>query len=349
MSVEDFVTPQPTDAERSAATSLLRMIWGTHISRAVYVAAELGIADLLADGPLSSRELARRTGTHTQSLYRVLRLLAASGVLDHDDAGAFSLTIVGERLRTDAPAGLRSWATFLDAIGAIRGFEHILETVRTGRPGFDLAHATTLFESLDDHPDRAAMFDAAMSERTAAFAPSVADRYDFTDIRTVVDVGGGEGILLAEILRRHHHLEGVLYDLPVTAARASAVLGATDLADRCQVTAGDFFDRVPEGADCYILANVLHDWNDTEGTQILRNCKCAMARNAKALIVERRIPERDGDAIPALLSDINMLVITGGRERTDTEYAELLTAAELRLGGITPAAFTYCVIEGILS
>jgi hypothetical protein len=349
MSVEDFVSPQPTDAERSAATTLLRMIWGTHISRAVYIAAELGIADLLADGPLSSGELARRTGTHAQSLYRVLRLLAACGVLDHDEAGAFSLTIVGERLRTNAPAGLRSWATFLDAIGAIRGFEHILETVRTGRPGFDLAHATTLFEFLDDHPDRAAAFEAAMSERTAAFAASVADRYDFSDIRTVVDVGGGQGILLAEILRRHHHLEGVLFDLSATAARASAVLGATDLAHRCQAIAGDFFDRVPEGADCYILANVLHDWNDTEGTQILRNCKCAMARHAKVLIVERRIPERDGDAIPALLSDINMLVITGGRERTDAEYAELLNAAGLRLGGITPAAFPYCVIEGILS
>jgi Dimerisation domain len=171
MSVEDFVTPQPTDAERSAATTLLRMIWGTHISRAVYVAAELGIADLLADGPLSSSELARRTGTHAQSLYRVLRLLAVLGVLDRDDAGAFSLTIVGERLRTDAPAGLRSWATFLDAIGAIRGFEQILGTVRTGRPGFELAHATTLFESLHDHPDRAAAFDTAMSERTTGFAP----------------------------------------------------------------------------------------------------------------------------------------------------------------------------------
>jgi hypothetical protein len=347
MIVEDFVTPEPTDAERSAARTLLSMIWGTHISRAVYVAAELGIADLLADGPLSSSELARRTGTHAQSLYRVLRLLAAFGVVD-DDAGAFSLTIVGERLRTGAPAGLRSWATFLDAIGAIRGFEQVLETVRTGRPGFELAHATTLFESLDDHPDRAAAFDTAMSERTAAFAPSVAERYDFSDIRTVVDVGGGQGILLAEILRRHQHLEGVLFDLPATAVRASAVLGAAHLDDRCQVIAGDFFARVPEGADCYILANVLHDWNDSEGTQILRNCKCAMARHGKVLVVERRIPEGDEDAIPALLSDINMLVITGGRERTDAEYAELLNAAGLRLGRITPAAFPYCLIEGIL-
>lgn len=348
MSVEDSVTAQPTDAERSAATTLLRMIWGTHISRAVYVAAQLGIADLLADGPLSWSELARRTGTHGQSLHRVLRLLAALGVLDQDDGGAFSLTIIGERLRTDAPAGLRSWATFLDAIGAIRGFEHILETVRTGRPGFDLAHGTTLFQALDGHPDRAAAFDAAMSERTAAFAPSVADGCDFSDIGTVVDVGGGEGILLAGILRRHLHLEGVLFDRPTVAARAGAALDGSDVADRCEVIPGDFFARVPEGADRYILANVLHDWNDTEGTLILRNCRRAMARRERVLIVERRIQERGGDAIPALLSDINMLVITGGRERTDAEYAELLNAAGLRLGGITPVAFPYCVIEGVL-
>jgi O-methyltransferase domain len=164
-----------------------------------------------------------------------------------------------------------------------------------------------------------------------------------------VDVGGGQGILLVEILRRHHHLEGVLFDLPATAARANAVLDGSDLADRCHVEAGDFFTRVPEGADCYILANVLHDWNDTQATLILHNCRGAMARHGKVLIVERRIPECDNDAIPALLSDINMLVITGGRERTDTEYSELLNAAGLRLGGIAPAAFPYCVIEGILA
>ena len=347
MNVEDFVTPQPTAAERSAATTLLRMIWGTHISRAVYVAAELGIADLLADGPLHSTELARRTGTHPQSLYRVLRLLATLGVFDQDDRGTFSLTIIGERLCTDAPAGLRSWATFLDAIGAIRGFERILETVRTGRPGFDLAQGTTLFESLHRHPDRAATFDAAMSERTAAFAPSIADRSDFSDVRTVVDVAGGQGTLLAVILRRHHHLQGVLFDLPAVAVRARAVLDGCDIADRCEVVTGDVFARVPEGADCYILANVLHDWNDTESTRILRNCRCAMAKHGKLLIVERRIQEGDGDAIPALLSDINMLMITGGRERTDAEYAQLLNAAGLKLGGIAPAAFPYCVIEGV--
>jgi len=350
MNVVDNVAAQPTDDERAAATALLRMIWGTHISRSVYVAAELGIADLLADGPVSAGELAQRTGTHAPSLYRVLRLLGALGVFDEDDAGKFGLTIIGDRLRTDAPAGLRSWATFLDAIGAIRGFEHVLDTVRFGQPGFDEAHGVALFDWLDRHAERAAAFDAAMSERTAAFAPSVAAGYDFSDVRTVVDVGGGgRGTLLLEILRRHSHLEGVLFEVPAVTARAREALGNTEVFDRCEVVAGDFFARVPEGADCYVLANVLHDWNDAESTVILRNCRDAMARHGRVLIVERRIPGGDGDPVPALLSDINMLVITGGRERTDAEYQSLLEAAGLSLSRILPAAFPYCVIEGLIT
>ncbi len=348
MNVVDHIAAQPTDEERAAAIALLRMIWGTHVSRSVYVAAELGIADLLADGPLSAGELAERTGTHAPSLYRVLRLLAALGVFAEDDAGNFTLTIIGGRLRTDAPAGLRSWATFLDAIGAISGFEHILDTVRSGRPGFEAAHGIALFDWLDGRPERAAVFDAAMSERTAAFAPSIASGYDFSDVRTVVDVGGGgQGTLLLEILRRHSHLEGVLFEVPTPAARARAALDSTEVADRCEVVAGDFFARVPAGADCYVLANVLHDWNDAESTVILRNCRDAMARHGRVLIVERRIPAGDGDVVPALLSDINMLVITGGRERTDAEYGALLEAAGLKLGRILPAAFPYCAIEGL--
>ncbi len=347
MTVEDFVAAPPNGAHRDAAATLLRMIWGTHISRAVYVAAELRIADLLADGPLNSNELARRTCSHEPSLYRILRLLAALGVFAQDDSGTFSLTVVGDRLRTEAPAGLRSWATFLDAIDAIRGFEHILDTVRTGRSGFEVAHGTVLFEWLHRNPAESAVFDAAMSERTAAYASSVATGHDFSDTRTVVDVGGGQGTLLLEILRRHPHLEGVLFELPAVTTRAGAVIQRTDVADRCEVIAGDFFCRVPDGADRYILANVLHDWNDDEGTTILTNCRRAMANHGKVLIVERRIPQRDGDAVPALLSDINMLVITGGRERTDSEYAQLLDAAGLRLGSITPATFPYCVIEGL--
>jgi hypothetical protein len=338
---------QATESQRTAAATLLRMIWGTHISRAVYVVAELGIADLMADGPASSSELAVATRTHEPSLYRLLRLLAALGVFHEDEPRVFGLTAVGERLRRDAPASMRSWAIFLEALGGMRPFEHILQTVKTGTPGFDTAFGMGIFEFLAQRPENAAIFDAAMSERTSAFAASVADTYDFSDVRTVVDAGGGKGTLLAEILRKHAHMHGVLLETPAVAARADALLDAVELADRCEVLAGDFFEQVPRGADCYVLANVLHDWDDARATQILRNCQRSMARGGRVLIVERLIPQDGSDAVPALLSDINMLVLSGGQERTNAEYGELLTAAGLKLGRVQPVAFPYGVIEGL--
>lgn len=337
---------QPSESQRAAAAAMLPMIWGIHISRAVYVAAELRLADLLADGPASCTKLAQATGTHEPSLYRVLRLLAALGVFQETGPRSFGLTVLGERLRTDVPAGMRSWAIFLEAIGGVRPFEHILHSVRTGEPGFGQAQGMEIFEFLAQNPQSAAIFDTAMSERTAAFAPSVADSYDFADIRTVVDVGGGAGTLLVEILRRRAHLRGILFETPAVAARAHSVLDAIDLADRCEVLAGDFFADVPGGAECYVLANVLHDWDDTRASQILRNCRRAMARGGRVLIVERLIPERPGDAVPTLLSDINMLVITGGQERTNAEYGDLLATAGLTVGKVQPVAFPYGVIEG---
>jgi O-methyltransferase domain/Dimerisation domain len=264
---------QPTSAERAAAPALLRMIWGIHISRCVYAVAELGIADLLASGPMSSAELATATETDEPSLYRVLRALAGLRVFEEHDARCFTLTVIGERLCTGAPACMRSWAIFLEALGGVRPFGHILETIKTGRPGREIEFGTDLFEFIAQNPEAAALFDAAMSERTAAYAPSVAQAHDFSDIRTIVDVGGGEGTLLVEILRRHAHLSGVL--------------------------------------------------------------------------VERLIPEDGADPVPTLLSDINMLVLTGGQERTNAEYSKLFEAAGLRLGNVQAAAFPYGVIEGL--
>jgi SAM-dependent methyltransferase len=340
---------QSTESDRAAAATLLRLIWGMHISRAVYAAAELGIADLLAEGPVSTQELAKATGTHEPSLYRVLRLLGALGVLDERQPRCFSLTVLGDRLRSGQPGGMRSWATFLEALGGVRPFGQILETIKTGRPGFDAVYGMGIFDFLAEHPENAATFDAAMSERTAAFAPSIAQAYDFSDMRTVVDVGGGKGTLLAEILRRHGHLHGVLFEAPAVAARAQALLDATDIADRCEVLAGNFFERVPDRADCYLLANVLHDWDDARAIEILRNCRRSMARAGTVLIIERLIAEDGGDAVPTLLSDINMLVITGGQERTNEEYGTLLRSAGMRLGTIQPVAFPYGVIEGVFA
>ena len=339
------MTPGRGEADRAAAAALLRMIWGIHISRCVYAVAELGIADLLAEGPASSSELARATGAHEPSLYRVLRMLASLGMFEEHGSRAFGLTAVGELLRGDAPASMRLWATFRETLGGVRSFQHIVETIRTGKPGFDIEFGQGVFEFVSQHPQAAAVHDAAMSERTAALAPSVADTYDFPDARTLVDIGGGNGTLLAEILRRHPHLHGILLEIPPVAARAGAVLGAIDAA-RWEVVAGNFFERVPEGADCYMMANVLHDWDDSRCIEILSNCRRSMATGGRVLIVERLIPEDGGDPVPTLLSDINMLVITGGQERTNAEYGRLLEAAGLRLGKIELVTFPYGVIEG---
>jgi hypothetical protein len=307
--------------------------------------AKLGIADLLSEGPVSAADLARATGTHEQSLYRVLRLLVALDVFDEVEPRTFGLTVLGDRLRSDAPASMRSWATFL--VGGVQPYEHILETVRTGTPGIDIAYGMGLFELVSQDPDGAANFDAAMSERTAAFAPSVAEAYDFSSMRVVVDVGGNQGTLLAEILRRHSHLHGTVFDTPAVITRGKTRPDRTDLAGRCELRAGDFFEQVPSGADCYILANILHDWDEERAVRILRNCRQSMARDGRVLIVERLIPDNPGDAVPTLLSDINMLINTGGRERTNAQYGSLLAAAGLKIGTVRQVAFPYGIIEGL--
>ncbi len=338
---------EPTTEERAAAATVLQMIWGIHISRAVYLVAALGIADLLADGPMTAAQLAQATQAHEPSLYRVLRLLAALGVLTEQDDRSFSLTILGERLRADTPASMRSWSLFFGDAAGLRVFEPIIEIVKTGKPGVGIAYGMGPFEFLAAHPDLAQKFQAAMSERTAAFAPSVAAGYDFSPMRTVADIGGGKGTLLAAILRAHRHLRGILLDRPPGIAAAAEVLGAAGVADRCEIVAGDFFQGVPAGADAYLLANVLHDWNDADSVRILGACRRAMAKDGRVLIIERLIPDNPADASPVLLSDLNMLILTGGQERTNAEYGQLLAKAGLNLAKVQPIAPPYGVIEGL--
>jgi len=336
----------PSGEERAAAAALLPMIWGLHISRAVYLAAELGVADLLAEGPRTAATLAEVTRTDEPSLYRVLRLLAALGVLTEPEPRSFGLTMVGDRLRSDVPASMRNWAMLADTVG-FRAHEPIVEATRTGRTGTEIAYGTTTMELVRADARRAARFDAAMSERTAAFAPRLAGAYGFTGMRVIADVGGGQGTLLAAILRRHQHLRGILFDVPRVARRAAGTLRDAGVADRCEVVAGDFFAGVPEGADGYILANVLHDWNDDDAARILRACRDAMGPGGRVLIAERLIPADPHDAVPVLLSDLNMLLLSGGQERTSAEYGALLGAAGLRTGQVQTVAAPYGVIEGV--
>jgi orsellinic acid C2-O-methyltransferase len=336
---------EPTDEERAAAARMLELIGGLHISRALNCVAELGIPDRLADGPLTASELARATQTHEPSLYRVLRLLAALGVLAEPAPHTFQLTLLGDRLRTGVPASVRSWATLTDTIG-FAAFEPILEMVRTGTSGSQIVYGMGGMERVHQDPERGPRFDAAMSERTWAFAPSVADRYDFAGLRTVADIGGGQGVLLATILHAHQLLRGILFDVAAVTGSAADLLRGASVADRCQVITGDFFRSVPAGADAYLMANVLHDWDDDQSRQILANCRQAMAPGGRVLIIERLIPDDPAAAVPVLVSDLNMLVLTGGLERTIAEYHALLTAAGFRPGAVLPVTPPYGVIEG---
>jgi hypothetical protein len=339
-------TPANAGDVQAAAAAVLRMIQGLHISRAVYVAAKLGVADLLADGPRSAAELAELTKTHAPSLYRVLRLLAALEVFREEPHGHFELTPLGERLRSGVPGSLRNWASLTDQIGRLRPFDRILDTVTSGEPGLKLEYGGTWIDFLGKHPTEAVNFQAGMSERTAAFAPSVATTYDFSQMRRVVDVGGGRGTLLVAVLAARTHLQGVVFDLPEGLVNAGETLRAAGVADRCAIESGDFFAAVPSGADGYLLANVLHDWDDARSIAILRNCRRAMRESGKVLIVERMIFSDPKQSIPTLLSDLNMLVLTGGQERTDEEYARLLAGADLRLMRVLPVAYPYGVFEG---
>jgi O-methyltransferase domain/Dimerisation domain len=335
----------PTEDERAAAAALLRMIWGLHTSRAVYLAAELGVADLLAAGPRTAAALARATQADEAALRRVLRLLAALGVLTESEPGSFGLTVLGDRLRSDVPASMRNWAMLADTVG-FGAHEPILEAVRTGRTGTEIAYGTMTMERVRGDAKRAARFDAAMSERTAAFAPGLTATYDFSGMRVIADIGGGQGTLLAAILRRHQQLRGILFDVADVTRRAGSVLRDAGVASRCEIIAGDFFAGVPEGADGYILANVLHDWDDSRAVQILQACRRAMGTRGRVLIAERLIPDNPHDAVPVLLSDLNMLLLSGGQERTTAEYGTLLAAAGLQPGRIQPVATPYGVIEG---
>ena len=221
---------EPTEEERAAAAKLLQMIWGLHVSRAVYLAAELGVADLLATGTRTAAGLAKATQTNEPALYRVLRLLAALGVLTEPEPRSFGLTVLGDRLRSDVPASMRNWAMLADTVG-FDAYEPILDAARTGKTGLEIAYGVTTFERLHGDAQRAARFDATMSERAAAFAPSVAAAYDFAGMRVIADIGGGQGTLLAAILRRRA-LRGVVFEVPDVARRAVSVLREASVADQ---------------------------------------------------------------------------------------------------------------------
>jgi hypothetical protein len=331
-----------------AATSgdqLRRLVFGYRISQAIGVAAELGIADLLSRGPRSAEELARATGVDGPSLSRVLRLLASEGVFAETEDGRFVLTPMAEVLRGDVPGSLRTTAVFNTRETYWRTWAHLTHAVRTGQPAFDHVHGMDFFAYYRQHPAEGELFDQMMAAQTAPVTRAVAAAYDFSRVRTVVDVGGGNGTLVLGLLAAHPHLQGIVFDQPAVAARAEEAIAAAGLADRCQAVAGDFFVAVPEGGEAYLLKYILHDWDDERSIAILRACRQAIPADGRLLIVEFLIPPGNGPSY-AKSQDVNMLTNLGGRERTTAEYAALFTAAGFTLTETIPLLGELHLIEG---
>ena len=323
---------------------LSQMIVGSWVTQAIAVAAELAVSDLLAGGPRSAEDLAREAGVHAPSLHRLLRALASAGLFAQDDGGRFALTGLGRLLAGDAPGSKRDLALMAGA-EFYRSWGGLLGAVRTGTPAFEEVFGSPFFSYMGQHPERWRIYDAAMNGVHGAETHPVLDAYDLSAVSRLVDVGGGNGAALAEALRRHPHLEGVLYDLPDVARRAREALAASDVAGRCSVVGGSFFDAVPPGADAYFLRHVLHDWEDEEAAAILRRCAEAMRPDGRVLVVETVIPAGDEPCFGKWL-DLMMLVV-GGRERTLDQYARVFAAAGLRLERVVPTAHEVSVLEGV--
>lgn len=334
---------------QAPASTLLKICMGLRASQALFVAAKLGIADLLAHGAMTSDELATATGTHAPSLRRLMRALVALGVFTESENDRFSLAPSGELLRSGSPGSQRSAVLFL--AGAVRWgcWSDLLGSVRSGEAAADRVLGMPLFDYYACHQEESLIHDEAMGAFSTAFAAALLEVYDLSGYRCAVDVGGGSGQFLAEILRAHPQLNGVLYDLPHVVARATPVLSAAGVADRCRVEAGSFFETVPAGGDLYLLKNITHDWDDTRAEAILAKCRTVMSVHATLLVLDRLLPDRAecGRNVDAYLIDLEMLTLApSGRERTRREMETLFSDAGFSLTNVLATASSLCIIEG---
>lgn len=337
----------PQDASASALVHLLRMLDGLIIHQALCAAAKLGVADLLADGPRSIAELADQLHVNESALHRILRALASQGVFEETGSLVFANSDLSDFLRTDVPGSIRSVLILRGSEFFYAPFGEILYSVQTGKSARAKLHGMEGFEYLKEHPDMARVFDDAMTSISRLVGPAVAAAYDFGVWGSVMDVGGGNGMLLAAVLNAHSGLRGVLADLPQVLERASqrSFLGG-ELEARSAFATCDFFLEVPSGCRAYMMKSVIHDWDDEASLTILANCRRAVPDDGVLLLVEYPIPEGN---LPSAgkLTDIVMLVLTGGRERTIEQYRRLLASAGFRLNDVYPTSADFVIIEAM--
>ena len=318
---------------------------GFRTTQVVYVFAKLGLADYLAASTLTASELARRVDADPDGLGRVLRLAALFGLVTEEPGGRFRLTPLGDLLKADHPAYLRPVAIQLGELH-YGGWSGLLHSAKTGNSAFEHVYGASLFDYLSKHSDAQATFDAYMSANKDPVGDALTEKYDFARFRVMVDVGGGNGSVSTAILKRNSRLKAIISDQPQVVAATSEFINATGLGKRCQVVGGDFFQSVPTGGDVYLLSNVIHDWDDANALRILRNCRAAMKPDT-ALILLEAILSPHGQPSGVVMSDVNMLVMLTGRERTEDQYEALLRASGLRRSRTITITQRLSLIEGL--
>lgn len=323
---------------------LRQMVTGYQVTQAVYVAARLGLSDLLAVAPRTVADLARSTSTHEPTLGRLLRALASVGIYEQDAEGRFANTELGELLRADVPGSIEGWAAFAGRMHHWQAWAGLHDSVLTGDNAFTTVHGTSVWEYRQQRPEEQVAFDRAMTSRTRAVTESVLDAFDFARFGTVADVGGGVGGLLAAILERYPTVHGVLFDQPDVVEAAGEMFERAGVADRYEKTGGSFFEAVPPGVDAYLLKAVIHDWSDEDAIAILRVCRRSASEDSALLLVEQLLGQGPDPRWTAF-SDLNMLVGPGGQERTLDEYRVLLEAAGWSLNAATQTRTFVFVIE----
>jgi ubiquinone/menaquinone biosynthesis C-methylase UbiE len=325
---------------------MLQIISGFWVARCVYVAAKLGVPDLIRDEPKTADELAAATGSHGPSLFRVLRALASVGVITQDNDKRFGATPLSETLCTGVPGSIRAFA--LTELGEEHypAWGELLYSVRTGGIAFDKAFGEPIWEFFAKNAENARIFNDAMSAMTAQANDAVHSVYQFGGIGTIVDVGGGHGGLITSILKKNPGMRGILFDAPPVIEGAKTAVQESGVSDRCELVAGDFFKSVPEGGDAIVMKWIIHDWNDEQSEAIMKNCHRALPENGKLILIEAVVPPTSEPHFSKFI-DLNMLVMTGGRERTEEEFRKLYDAAGFRLTRIVPTESPFSVVEGV--
>jgi hypothetical protein len=334
---------------QEARGNVVRLVFGAMAAQVVATCARLELAGLIGDGERTADDLAGECGADARSMNRLLRALAALELLTEHRPGSFRLTAAGALLRTDRPDSLNSLTRMFTDPAMLQAWQQLELGVRTGRTAFNELFGTDFVSHLSTHPELSAQFNAAMRQGTLTTASLLPTHYPFGRFQTVVDVGGGDGTLLAAVLREHTALRGILFDTPAGLAQAADTLERAAVTERCTVQSGDFFVSVPEGADLYMLKSVVHAWGDERAVTILRHCRQVIPDHGRLLIIEPVLPPAVDGSIPAImyLSDLNMLVNVGGRERTRVELEELCRGADFELANVTPlpAPAAFSLIE----